>query len=56
MTRDELKKMYEECKLRELCKQLDCSMPTLYRRLDELGIARKGQGKGARGRRKLIID
>lgn len=56
MRKDDLESLYNTYHIEELCFMLGCTAPTLYNRLDELGIARKGQGKGKRRRKKLIID
>lgn len=53
---DEFKQLYYSCTLAELKKILNCSAPTIYKRIDEYNIAKKGQGKGKRGKRKLDLE
>lgn len=53
---DEFKQLYYSCTLAELKKILNCSAPTIYKRIDEYKIAKKGQGKGKRGKRKLDLE
>lgn len=56
MNKNDLEKLYNTYKLKELVKILKCSVPTIYQRLKEYDIPRKGQGKGERTRKKLIIE
>ena len=56
MKKDEFIELYYTCKLSELTKILNCSAPTIYKRINEYGIVKKGQGKGKRGRRKLDLE
>lgn len=56
MDKVEFMELYYTKPLKYLVKILDCSAPTIYKRLNELGITKKGQGKGTRQRKKLIID
>ena len=54
-TKEEFKELYAKYHTRELAKMCDCSVPTLYKRLNEFDIKLKGRGKGTRRRKKLII-
>lgn len=56
MNKEEFQELYEKYHLSELVKILNCSVPTMYKRLKELNIKRKGRGKGTRTRKKLIIE
>jgi len=56
MRKDDFIDLYNTYHIKELCFMLDCSAPTIYKRLKEYGIEKKGQGKGKRNRKKLIID
>lgn len=56
MKKEDLIDIYMTYSLKETCFMLGCSAPTLYKRLKEYGIQRKGQGRGKRKRRKLIIE
>ena len=44
ITKEELQKMYNSMSNRDLMKELDVSMPTLMRIIDDAGIERKGMG------------
>lgn len=55
-TRKEFIDMYNKYDTRTLAKICECSVPTLYNRINELGIHKKGQGNGARQRKKLVIE
>lgn len=48
--------LYYTHSLKELTKILNCSVPTIYNRIEELGITKKGQGKGKRSKRKLELE
>lgn len=56
MTKEEFINLYQTKNLKELCEILDCSSPTIYKRIKELQIEKKGQGKGKRKKQKLIIE
>lgn len=56
MKKEDFELLYNTHSLYDLCRILDCSAPTIYKRLDEYGIRKKGQGKGARRKKKLIIE
>ena len=56
ITKEEFIKLYQTTDTRTLAEMLDCSVPTIYDRIKEFGISLKGQGKGKRSRRKLIIE
>lgn len=61
MKRNSIKKedfidLYNTYSIKELCFMFDCTTPTIYKRIAELGIKKKGQGKGKRVRNKLIIE
>ncbi len=44
ITRAELERMYNSMSNKDLMKELDVSMPTLMRIIDDAGIPRKGMG------------
>ena len=48
--------LYNTYSIKELCFMFGCTAPTIYKRIEELGINKKGQGKGKRTRSKLIIE
>lgn len=54
-THKEFIEMYEKYDSRTFAKLCECSIPTLYKRLNELNIKKKGRGKGPRKKKKLII-
>ena len=56
MDKAEFMELYYTKPLKDLVKILDCSVPTIYSRLDEYGIPKKGQGKGKRRKRKFVIE
>lgn len=56
MRKDDFIDLYNTYSLKELCFMLDCSAPTIYKRLKEYDIPKKGQGKGKRRRSKLVIE
>lgn len=56
ITKEEFINLYQTKNLKELCEILDCSAPTIYKRIKELQIEKKGQGKGKRKKQKLIIE
>lgn len=56
MKKAEFIELYNTCTLAELSRKLNCSVPTIYKRIDEYGIEKKGQGKGRRNRRKLDLE
>jgi len=56
MNKSEFKELYYSHQLKELVELLDCSVPTIYKRLEEYNIPKKGQGKGFRTRKKIIIE
>lgn len=55
-TRKEFIDMYNKYDTRTLAEICECSVPTLYNRLKELGIPKKGRGKGQRQRKILVIE
>lgn len=55
-TKKEFIEMYYTLGSRELAEVCECSVPTIYNRLNELGIPKKGRGKGQRQRKKLVIE
>lgn len=55
-TRKEFIDMYNKYDSRTLARICECSVPTLYNRINELGIPKKGQGKGSRQHKKLVIE
>lgn len=55
-TRREFIDLYYKYDTRTLAKICECSVPTIYKRINELDIEKKGRGTGTRQRRKLIID
>ena len=56
MRKDDFMDLYNTYHIKELCFMLGCSAPTIYKRIKELGIPKKGQGKGKRTRNKLVIE
>ena len=56
MKKEEFIKLYNTHKLSELQKLLNCSIPTIYKRINEYGIEKKGQGTGKRLKRKLELE
>ena len=52
ITREEFEKLYNSKTNAEFCKEFNCSAMTLNRRLNELGIKKKGKGNT----RKLVIN
>lgn len=56
MKKEDFIELYYTCTLAELSKRLNCSVPTIYKRIDEYGIEKKGQGKGHRAYKKLILE
>jgi len=56
MNKSEFKELYYSHQLKELVELLDCSVPTIYKRLEEYNIPKKGQGKGKREKKKLILE
>lgn len=56
MKKEEFIELYNTCTLAELSKRLKCSVPTIYKRIEEFDIQKKGQGKGKRSRRKLELE
>lgn len=55
-TRQQFIQMYQQYDAKTLAQMCECSIPTLYNRINELGIAKKGRGVGHRKRRKLMIE
>lgn len=55
MKKEEFIKLYYIHSLSELKKILGCSIPTIYSRIDEYGIERKGR-KVKKGKRKLNLE
>lgn len=56
MKKEDFIELYYTCTLAELSKRLNCSVPTIYKRINEFEIKKKGQGKGKRNRRKLELE
>lgn len=56
MKREEFIQLYNTKTLAELKKILNCSAPTIYKRIKEYNIPKKGQGKGSRQRRKFDLE
>lgn len=56
MKKEKFIELYENNTLRELEQLLHCSAPTIYKRIKEYGIPKKGQGKGKRSKRKLDLE
>ena len=56
MNKKEFEELYNKYQLKDLVKILDCSVPTIYSRINEFQIDKKGRGKGKRQRKKIIID
>ena len=56
MKKEDFIELYNTLSLKELSKRLNCSVPTIYERIEEFGIKKKGQGKGKRSRRKLDLE
>lgn len=52
MTKEELETLYNSKTNAEVCEEQGCCLMTLNRRLNELGIPKKGKGNT----RKLVID
>lgn len=55
-TRKEFIDMYNKYDTRTLARICECSVPTLYNRINELGIPKKGKGIGSRQHKKLVIE
>ena len=55
-TKKEFIEMYTNLDTRELARICECSVPTIYKRLNELDIPKKGRGKGQRQKKKLVIE
>ena len=55
MKKEEFVELYNTLSLKELSMKLKCSVPTIYARIDEFGIQKKGRG-GKRNRRKLNLE
>lgn len=56
MKKEEFVELYNTLSLKELSMKLKCSVPTIYKRINEFEIKKKGQGKGKRNRRKLELE
>lgn len=56
LTKKEFIELYQEYDTRTLAQMLNCSVPTIYKRLEELDVPLKGRGKGKRRKRKLILE
>ena len=56
MKKEEFIELYNTLSLKELSMKLKCSVPTIYKRINEFEIKKKGQGKGERNRRKLELE
>lgn len=56
LTKKEFIELYQKYDTRTLAKMLNCSVPTIYKRLEELDVPLKGRGKGKRRKRKLILE
>ena len=56
MKKAEFIELYNTCTLAELQSILGCSAPTIYKRIDEYKIPKKGQGKGKRSKRKFDLE
>ena len=56
LTKNEFIELYQKYDTRTLAQMLNCSVPTIYKRLDELDVPLKGRGKGKRRKRKLILE
>lgn len=56
MKKEEFIKLYQSCSLAELKEILHCSIPTIYKRINEYKITKKGRGTGKRMNRKLELE
>lgn len=56
MKKEDFVKLYYTLNIKELAKRLNCSIPTIYKRIDEYGIEKKGQRKGHSKYRKLNLS
>ena len=56
LTKNEFIELYQKYDTRTLAQMLNCSVPTIYNRLEELDVPLKGRGKGKRRKRKLILE
>ena len=56
MKKEEFIQLYNSCSLVELKEILKCSIPTIYKRINEYGIKKKGRGVGKRMYRKLDLE
>lgn len=55
-TKEEFLEMYNKYDSRTLAKICECSVPTVYKYINQLNITKKGRGKGSRQKRKIIIE
>lgn len=56
MKKEDFIELYNTLSLKDLSEKLNCSVPTIYKRIEEFKIDKKGQGKGKRSRRKLELE
>ena len=56
MKKEDFIELYYNNTLSELSKILNCSVPTIYKRIEEYNIKKKGQGRGHRSYKKLILE
>jgi predicted DNA-binding transcriptional regulator AlpA len=56
MKKEEFAELYHTLSLDELKAILNVSIPTIYKRIEEYDIPKKGQGKGKRSTRKLDLE
>lgn len=56
MKKEEFVKLYNAHTLKELKQILNCSVPTIYKCINEYNIIKKGRGTGKRMSRKLDLE
>lgn len=56
MKKEEFIQLYQSCSLSELKEILNCSIPTIYKRINEYNIKKKGRGTGKRMNRKFDLE